>query len=94
MVLPNNARALLRMVLRTGRGKYSTQELEMFSNLETHIAEMQKIQAQTDRINLTARAVKSYSQTDMAEAAIAAYAARVRVYLPLLLPVISRPINN
>lgn len=76
-VLPNNARALLRMVLRTDRGKYNAQELEIFSNLETHIREIQDVQAQKDRISLTAKAVKDYSQTGMSEEAILAYAAKV-----------------
>lgn len=76
-ILPNNARALLRMVLRTGKGKYSPQELAIFSNLETHIAEIQKNQTQMERVALTSKAVKNYSETDMTEEAIAAYAARV-----------------
>lgn len=79
MVLPNNARALLRMVLRTGRSKYSTQELGIFSNLETHIREIQESQAQLDRVTLTARAIKDYSATDMSEESISGYAARVRI---------------
>ena len=77
MVLPNNARALLRVVLRKGRGKYSAQELDVFSHLETHMADIQKIQAHADRINLTSKAVKNYSETDIAQEEIAAYAARV-----------------
>lgn len=76
-ILPNNARALLRMVLRTGKGKYSPQELGVFSNLETHIAEIQKNQTQMERVSLTTKAVKNYSETDMTEEAISAYAARV-----------------
>lgn len=68
------------MVLRTDRGKYSSQELSIFSNLETHIEEIQSIQAQTDRITLTAKAVKDYSKTDMTEEAIAGYAARVGAF--------------
>jgi len=82
MVLPNNARALLRMVLRTERGKYSSQELEIFNNLETHIGQIQEIQAHLDRVNLTAKAVKNYSECAMSQEDIAAYAARVSV--PLL----------
>lgn len=81
MVLPNNARALLRMVLRTGRGKYSPRELEIFNGLETHMSQIQEIQAQFDRVNLTAKAVKEYSQSDMTHEDIAAYAARVSVPL-------------
>lgn len=68
------------MVLRTDRGKYNSQELGIFSNLETHVQEIQSIQAQTDRITLTAKAVKDYSKTDMTEEAISAYAARVGAF--------------
>lgn len=68
------------MVLRTDRGKYNSQELAIFSNLETHIQEIQSIQAQTDRITLTAKAIKDYSKTDMTEEAISGYAARVGVF--------------
>lgn len=66
------------MVLRTGKDKYTTKELGVFSNLETHVAEIQQNQAQADRVSLTAQAVKNYSETSMTEQAIAAYAARVR----------------
>lgn len=71
------------MVLRTGKDKYTTKELGVFSNLETHVAEMQKNQAQSDRVSLTAQAVKNYSETSMTEQAIAAYAARVREKFPI-----------
>lgn len=76
-VLPNNARAVLRMVVRTGRGKYSSQELETFSNLETHIKEIQELQANLDRVIMTSRAIKNYSESDMTEEAIMTYAAKV-----------------
>jgi SET and MYND domain-containing protein len=69
------------MVLRTWKGKYNTQELEVFTNLETHIQDIQEIQAHLDRINLTSKAVKSYSDTDMSQETIMGYAARVCVYL-------------
>lgn len=69
------------MVLRTGRGKYSPRELEIFNGLETHMSQIQEIQAQFDRVNLTAKAVKEYSQSDMTHEDIAAYAARVSVPL-------------
>lgn len=72
------------MVLRTDRGKYSPQELGIFSNLETHAREIQDVQAQKDRITLTAKAVKDYSKTAMTEEAISAYAARVSVLQSLL----------
>lgn len=67
------------MVLRTWKGKYTTQELGVFTNLETHIQDIQDIQARLDRINLTSKAVKSYSDTNMSQEAIMAYAARVCV---------------
>lgn len=35
-VLPSNARAILRMVLRSERGKYPKEELELFRKLESH----------------------------------------------------------
>lgn len=82
-VLPNNARALLRMVLRTWKGKYTTQELGVFTNLETHIQDIQESQAHLDRLNLTSKAVKSYSETNMTQEAIMAYAARVCVSLDM-----------
>lgn len=76
-MLPNNARAVLRMVVRTGRSKYSSQELDIFSKIESHINEVQELQANLDRIIMTSRAVKNYSETDMAEDAIMTYAAKV-----------------
>lgn len=79
MVLPNNARALLRVVLRTGRSKYTSEELEIFANLESHLHEIQQQQAHLDRIYLTGRAVKNYSETDMKEETITAYAAKVGI---------------
>lgn len=77
MVLPNNARALLRMVLRTSKNKYSAEETKVFDDLETHINEIQESQGQLDRITLTARAVKNYSGTDVDEATVSTYAAKV-----------------
>ncbi|KAJ5112417.1 Zinc finger MYND-type [Penicillium argentinense] len=76
-VLPNNARAILRMVVRTSKGKYNSQELETFSQLETHINEIQELQAHLDRIMLTSRAVKNYSETEMTEETIMTYAAKL-----------------
>lgn len=78
MVLPSNARAILRMILRTGRNKYNSDELEIFTNLETHIHEIQQKQAHFDRISLTGKAVKNYSEADMKEETIVAYVAKVR----------------
>jgi SET and MYND domain-containing protein len=76
-VLPNNARAIMRMVVRTGRGKYSSQELDTLSKLETHMNEIQELQANLDRIITTSKAVKNYSETDMTENVIMTYAAKV-----------------
>lgn len=77
MVLPNNARALLRIVLRTARNKYDSEEFKVFGGLETHINEISESQGQLDRINLTAKAVKNYSGTDVDEGTVASYAAKV-----------------
>ncbi|CAG8890936.1 unnamed protein product [Penicillium egyptiacum] len=77
MVLPNNARALLRVVLRTARKKYDSEESKVFDGLETHINDISESQGQLDRINLTARAVKNYSGTDMDEGTVASYAAKL-----------------
>lgn len=85
MVLPNNARALLRMVLRTSRNKYSSEELEVFSNLETHIHDIEQIQAQLDRVTLTAKAVKNYSEAEMSAETMTAYAAKVRLIITFVL---------
>jgi SET and MYND domain-containing protein len=77
MVLPNNARALLRIVLRTVRNKYDSEESKVFDGLETHINEISESQGQLDRINLTAKAVKNYSGTDVDEGTVSTYAAKV-----------------
>ncbi|KAJ5347130.1 zinc finger protein [Penicillium brevicompactum] len=77
MVLPNNARALLRMVLRSARNKYDAEEFKVFEGLETHINEISESQGQLDRITLTARAVKNYSGTDIDEGTVSSYAAKL-----------------
>ncbi|OQD81784.1 hypothetical protein PENANT_c025G02281 [Penicillium antarcticum] len=77
MILPNNARALLRIVLRTSKNKYSAEEAKVFDDLETHINEIQESQGQLDKITLTARAVKNYSGTDVDEATVSTYAAKL-----------------
>lgn len=77
MVLPNNARALLRVVLRSARNKYQSEEFKVFEDLESHINEVSEIQGQLDRITLTARAVKNYSGTDIEEGTVLSYAAKV-----------------
>lgn len=81
MVLPNNARALLRVVLRSARNKYDSEELKIFESLESHINEISEIQGQLDRITLTARAVKNYSSTDIEEGSVLSYAAKVSLFL-------------
>lgn len=84
MVLPNNARALLRMVLRTGRNKYSSEELAVFANLETHINDIEQVQAQLDRITLTAKAVSDYSKSEMNAEAMTGYAAKVSAVMTFM----------
>ncbi|KAL4871940.1 hypothetical protein BDV12DRAFT_183489 [Aspergillus spectabilis] len=79
-VLPNNARALLRMVLRTRARKnpYSEEELEAFQSLETHICDIREgNNMQWERISLTSKAVKEYSKTEMEEEEISAYGAKL-----------------
>ncbi|KAJ5907500.1 Zinc finger MYND-type [Penicillium taxi] len=81
MVLPNIARALLRMIARIGREKYDTPEFQMFfklfSNLETHMAEVSQSQAHTSRITYTANAVKEYSGSNLTTEEIEAHTARL-----------------
>ncbi|KAL2834297.1 hypothetical protein BDW59DRAFT_156238 [Aspergillus cavernicola] len=79
-VLPINARAILRMVLRTGASKngYTSQDLEELGALETHIQEIRnESPAQWERIALTSKAVKEYSGTEMEEEMISAYGAKL-----------------
>ncbi|KKK12381.1 hypothetical protein P175DRAFT_0467687 [Aspergillus ochraceoroseus IBT 24754] len=77
-VLPNNARAVLRMVLRSGRKKYTSQESDLFVQLETHIREIRdENPAQWERIALSSKAVKAYSGTDMEEETISAFGAKL-----------------
>jgi SET and MYND domain-containing protein len=68
------------MVLRTSKNKYSAEETKVFDDLETHINEIQESQGQLDRITLTARAVKNYSGTDVDEATVSTYAAKVNSF--------------
>ncbi|KAL4998059.1 hypothetical protein BDV10DRAFT_78876 [Aspergillus recurvatus] len=79
-VLPINARALLRMVLRTEAEKnaYRQEELGLFQSLETHIDDiLEKNAPQAERLALTSRAVKQYSKTDMEDEKIVAYHAKL-----------------
>ncbi|KAL4910422.1 hypothetical protein BDW74DRAFT_173878 [Aspergillus multicolor] len=79
-VLPINARALLRMVLRTNAKKnaFSKEELDLFRSLETHIVDIRRANSeQWQRIALTAKAVKEYSGTELEEELIAAFCAKL-----------------
>ncbi|KAL2857660.1 SET and MYND domain protein [Aspergillus pseudodeflectus] len=68
-VLPTNARAVLRIILRLAapaRSAYSSKELSLLDQLESHIDEIRdKNTASWERITLSAMAVKHYSGTDM-----------------------------
>ncbi|QKX54018.1 uncharacterized protein TRUGW13939_01100 [Talaromyces rugulosus] len=72
-ILPNNVRAVLRIVLRLKNGKCKQDELDAFLKLNTH--------ARADRndIVLAAKAVKEYSGTDMDEDLIASFFTRLEV---------------
>ncbi|PWY70052.1 SET and MYND domain protein [Aspergillus eucalypticola CBS 122712] len=77
-VLPINARAVLRMVLRSERQKYSGEELDQFLQLETHIKDIRdKSPSQWERISLTSKAIKAYSGTEMSEEVISAMGAKL-----------------
>ncbi|OOF96521.1 hypothetical protein ASPCADRAFT_129601 [Aspergillus carbonarius ITEM 5010] len=79
-VLPINARAVLRMVLRSGRRKYANEELDQFLQLETHIKDIRDQNApQWERISLSSKAVKTYSGTDMSEEVISAFGAKLEL---------------
>jgi hypothetical protein len=76
--LPNNARAILRIVLRHEHQRYGNQELDMFLNLKTRGREIHdRNKEQWDRILLSARAVKEYSGTNMMEEMISSFFAKV-----------------
>ncbi|KAL3255894.1 hypothetical protein ABHI18_007966 [Aspergillus niger] len=77
-VLPINARAVLRMVLRSERQKYSSEELDQFLQLGTHIKDIRDQSAsQWERISLSSKAIKAYSGTDMSEEVISAMGAKL-----------------
>ncbi|KAL4944769.1 hypothetical protein BDV06DRAFT_72532 [Aspergillus oleicola] len=81
-VLPINARALLRVVLRCGMKKnsYTPKELDLFRSLETHVREMREGDAaQFERIALTSKAVKAYSGTDIEEVVLSAFGAKLDI---------------
>ncbi|KAJ9361721.1 hypothetical protein C8Q69DRAFT_221290 [Paecilomyces variotii] len=77
-ILPNFARAVLRIILRRANQKYDDSEFDIFQMLETHAAEIRDTnQDQWNRILLTAKAVKEYSRTDMKEESIASFLAKI-----------------
>ncbi|KAH8432153.1 S-adenosylmethionine-dependent methyltransferase [Aspergillus melleus] len=77
-VLPINARAILRIVLRSQRRKCTPQEMDLFLQLETHVQDIQRENpAQLERIGLSAKAVKVYSGTDVKEETISAFGAKL-----------------
>jgi SET and MYND domain-containing protein len=77
-VLPNNARAILRIILRHRKGKIEPQQLEGFLRLETHARDIRETnQEQWNRILLSAKAVKEYSGVDMDEEYISSFFAKV-----------------
>ncbi|KAJ5604821.1 Zinc finger MYND-type [Penicillium lagena] len=78
-ILPNNARAILRMVHRAQRHKYHSEEMDLFSNLETHLAQIQQDEEHIGRITMIAKAVKACAKADLDEDAIAQYAAKLDV---------------
>ena len=66
------------MIVRTGHKKYTTEELDLFSQLETHITEIRdQSPEQWERIALSSKAVKAYSGTDLKEETISAFGAKV-----------------
>ncbi|PYH47591.1 S-adenosylmethionine-dependent methyltransferase [Aspergillus saccharolyticus JOP 1030-1] len=79
-ILPINARAILRMVLRTGRQKYTSKDVDMFLQLETHIKDIREENpVQWERISMSSKAVKAYSETEMKEETISAYGAKLEL---------------
>ncbi|KAL1867601.1 hypothetical protein Plec18167_008601 [Paecilomyces lecythidis] len=77
-ILPNLARAVLRIVLRRVNRKYDDSEFDTFQMLETHAKEIRDTnQDQWNRILLTAKAVKEYSRSDIEEESIASFLAKL-----------------
>ena len=74
------------MVLRTERQKYKAQELELFSQLETHIRGIrEQSPKQWERISLSATAIKVYAGTGIEEEIITSFFAKVVFYSLLFL---------
>jgi hypothetical protein len=68
---------MLRMVHRAQRHKYHSEEMDLFSNLETRLSQIQQDEEHIGRITMIAKAVKACAKTDLDEDAIAQYAAKV-----------------
>lgn len=77
-ILPNSARALLRMCLRSHRGDYSEEDQALLQHQEIHQKELFERDSEWKRLTLLSMAMKEYSQTDMDEEAMFIYAAIVR----------------
>lgn len=78
-ILPNSVRAILRIVLRHSKQKYSSEEFETFLKLETHARELcARDNEQWNRILLSAKAVREYSGVDMDEELISPFFAKVK----------------
>ncbi|KAL3489722.1 SET and MYND domain protein [Aspergillus germanicus] len=82
-VLPTNARAVLRIILRLAapaRSAYSPKELSLLHELESHSDEIRdKNPASWERITLSAMAVKHYSGTNMELEEIVKISAKLEV---------------
>lgn len=74
---------MLRIILRSARRKYTSQEIDLFVQLETHIREVrEQNMEQWERNSLSAKAVKMYSGSDMKEGVVAAIGVKV-FWLPV-----------
>ena len=90
-ILPSNARAMLRMVLRVGRQKYNKQEFGYFVKLETHIRDISaRNPEQWERVSVSAQAVKVYSESDLQMELIAAFGAKVSSWSSQIFKCIAR----
>lgn len=69
---------MLRVILRRARQKYADEDLDLFSQLETHLDEIRGQRAsQWERIELCAKAVKLYSRSAIDENEVIALGAQV-----------------
>lgn len=92
-MLPINARALLRMVQRWSRGKYTPVEVTLFRDLETHVDDIKAGgTSQWERISLSAKAVKAYSKCGIEEEGVEAFGAKVCLPFVLFYPILPYPV--